>query len=396
MLLSSELAQQILNVLLPISHHNVNIMDQQGRIIASGQAERISSFHKGALDAVTTGSVIAIYPETLNQYPGSLPGINMPIVFEEQTIGVVGVSGHPAAVEATAALVKAVVELVLEREMLRERFRSQANSEEHFLGLLLSDSAATRAQELQRMARMLQINLPLPRLVVVVEVASLLEDAHASYGKSALVTARIKERLIREVNSSRFFAAEDMAVLIETQLVLVKHLGDEAWAAELAAWMQELTGRIKQKFPVPVRIGIGSLCASPFFLCRSYHEALFCLGRCQAGGQASIYDFPLLADYLLQPDRRLPEHPIAMLLRRFEQADLDRYDMKKSLAALMSCQFNVQQAARALFIHRNTLLFRLEKLQQATTLDPCHHFDHAVLCRVLFGEPGAIAPNVLV
>lgn len=386
MLLSSELAQRIVTMLLPISHHNVNVMDHRGIIIASGQPGRVNDFHKGALDVITTGETITIYPETLQQFPGSLPGINMPITFEEQIIGVVGVSGHPTAVQATAALVKAVVELILEREMLRERFRSQANSEEHFLGLLLSESAAARAQELQRMARMLQINLPLPRLVAVVDAGPFLEDAHTVYGKSALVTARIKEQLIREVRNSHFFVEEDMAVLMETQLILVKYLGDEDWAAALDAWTQNLMLRLNEKFDLPVRIGVGSLCASPFLLHHSYMEALFCLNHCEKGKVAAIYDFSMLADYLLLPKRHMPEHPIVMLRRKFENADLKRYDMKRSLAALLDCQLNVQQAAKMLFIHRNTLLFRLEKLRQATTLDPCHHFDHAVLCRVLFGD----------
>ena len=386
MLLSGELAQRIVDVLLPISPYNVNLMDQRGNIIASGHGERIGSFHKGALEAVATGGVIAIYPENINQYPGALPGINMPIVFEEQTIGVVGVSGHPDAVEGTAALVKAVVELVLEREMLRERFRSQANSEEHFLGLLLSDAASSRAQELQRMARMLQINLLLPRLVVVIDIEPLLRQVRELYGQSALVTARLKERLIREVNNSQLCTAEDLVALLDTQLILVKHLGDEAWGAELSAWTQRLADRFKQKFSAPLRVGIGSLCASPFFLYHSYCEALFCLESGAAGGPASIYDFRCLADYLLKADRRLPSHPLVVLRRQFEEAELERYDMKRSLKALMDCQFNVQQAARQLFIHRNTLLFRLEKLLQATALDPCHYFEHAVLCRVLLDD----------
>jgi carbohydrate diacid regulator len=97
MILTGELAQKIVDNIMPIVHQNVNIMNSAGIIIASGQKQRLNSFHKGAKDVIDNGAVVEIYPKTLTvtRFP---PGLNWPIVLGRQTIGVVGVSGHPDAV----------------------------------------------------------------------------------------------------------------------------------------------------------------------------------------------------------------------------------------------------------------------------------------------------------
>ena len=126
MLLTSDLAQQIVASIMSITHENINIMDSQGGIIASGQRHRLNTFHQGAKEAIDRDETVIIHGNDLARYPGSLPGLNMPITLNGQIIGVVGISGEPQVVRNTAKMVKMVTELILEREMLREEFRSQA------------------------------------------------------------------------------------------------------------------------------------------------------------------------------------------------------------------------------------------------------------------------------
>ena len=47
---------------------------------------------------------------------------------------------------------------------------------------------------------------------------------------------------------------------------------------------------------------------------------------------------------------------------------------------------NVSAAAEALYVHRNTLRFRLEKIKKILHLDPCRHFQDAVLCQCLLAK----------
>lgn len=64
MIITSELAQQIVDKIMPLVHQNVNIMNSEGVIIGSGQKHRLNDFHKGSKDAIDSGSVTKSIPKT--------------------------------------------------------------------------------------------------------------------------------------------------------------------------------------------------------------------------------------------------------------------------------------------------------------------------------------------
>src|SRR5699024_6937986 len=74
-LLDKRLAQLIVNEIMENLYFNINIMNKEGVIIASGNPMRINQIHYGALEVINHKKVITIYRETNNE----LPGINMPL-----------------------------------------------------------------------------------------------------------------------------------------------------------------------------------------------------------------------------------------------------------------------------------------------------------------------------
>ena len=57
-------------------------------------------------------------------------------------------------------------------------------------------------------------------------------------------------------------------------------------------------------------------------------------------------------------------------------------EMMSTLRCLFDNDLNVSATARALFMHRNTLIYRLNKVRTITGLDPCS-FDDAVELLIL-------------
>jgi DNA-binding PucR family transcriptional regulator len=53
----------------------------------------------------------------------------------------------------------------------------------------------------------------------------------------------------------------------------------------------------------------------------------------------------------------------------------------ETLETLFRCQLNISDTSRQLYLHRNTLLYRLDKLTEQTGLDP-RQFSHAVLLKL--------------
>ena len=119
-----EIAQKIVDSTMEvIDNRNINIMDRDGIIIASGEKTRLNTYHKGADDVIKSGKIIEIYPEEVPAYPGAKEGVNLPIRVGEKIVGVVGVYGHPAEVRIIANLVKKAVELSLEQHVISEQIK---------------------------------------------------------------------------------------------------------------------------------------------------------------------------------------------------------------------------------------------------------------------------------
>ncbi len=96
MQLNATIARQIVERTMKIIHYSVNVMDEQGRIIGSGDPVRINQRHDGAILAINDNRVVEIDQATANQLKGVKPGINLPIIFHHQVIGgVIGISGVP-------------------------------------------------------------------------------------------------------------------------------------------------------------------------------------------------------------------------------------------------------------------------------------------------------------
>lgn len=388
MIITAELAQQIVDVIMATVQQNINIMNSSGIIMGSGQKKRLNTYHQGAMEVIETGKVVEISPENVDHYPGALPGLNWPIVLDKKVVGVVGISGHPDLVRNTAQLVKMVTELILERESMIAAFRANLQLREQFIQLLLSERYIENSKQIMKMASLLRFNLELPRIVAVVNVEAILEDALHQYGPSDLVTARTRDKLTQIIEASELISSNDLFVFTENELIFLKHFPVETLPQNFGQWGTELINLLE--FPEGSKglcLGIGSWANSLSEFHRSYLEASFSQNtRASSATVASIYDFDVLSAYLVRVPGALETCSASRMLKEKIENNLGfKYDMKNTINVLLDHNLNVSSTAKALFIHRNTLVFRIEKLKELTGLNPSQYLNHAILCRLLFG-----------
>ena len=108
-MLTYNFAQRIVDRMMKVIPYNVNIMDSKGIIIASGDSLRVGKVHRGAFEAIERGILIEVYKSS----GGAKPGVNMPIYYNNEIMGVIGISGDPKVVGSFAELVKITAELLI-------------------------------------------------------------------------------------------------------------------------------------------------------------------------------------------------------------------------------------------------------------------------------------------
>ncbi len=390
MIIPNELAQKIVNTIMKLLHRNVNIFNREGIIIATGHPHRYNTFHKGAKEAIESGSIIEIFPDQLALYPGALQGINLPIVFDNQIIGAVGVFGHPDEVRYIGKLVKAITELILQYDLLQKEARSERSQRAKFMDFIIdapnqNEAIPQTPHTLQHTIKTLGLSMELPRVVLLIDLKPVIEKYASEYGHSYLLHERIEKLLLNHLHESSLISEQDIALLHNTQFIFIKAMQENQTQQKLLQLGETLLQNIATSNIAQCHCGIGSIGSNITEYHISYEQALYCLQHCTPQNIVrTIYDNDILINYTLHEAIRGPSRLILNhLAKTMQQTCFIHDDMQKTLDALLENDCNIKAAAATLHIHRNTLLYRLSCLQKATGLDPAHSLYDTVLCKLI-------------
>lgn len=127
--LSQQQAQRIVKQVMEVIPYNINIMNAHGVIIASGDPMRIGVLHPGAQKALSMSTSVELFvPED-----GAKPGLNTPIMFQDQAVGVIGITGDPHVVRPFSDLVRVMAELLIQQDALAQEHTTKKQHRDEFL-----------------------------------------------------------------------------------------------------------------------------------------------------------------------------------------------------------------------------------------------------------------------
>lgn len=319
------LAQEIADKVMKVIPYNVNIMDEVGTIIGSGEANRIGTFHEGALSAINLGKIVSVYESDTS----SKPGVNIPIHFKKDIIGVIGISGEPKIVEPFAELVRVTAELLIDQEFLFRERRIQEQMKEEFLyqwifRLEPYDDAFINSGEA------IGINLKLERKAIIVKG----ETKKEPYLRDQEFTFKLNK---------------------STLLLIVPNDSDI---------LKRLESTITQN---STRIGIGD---SSTHVAKSVHEAKRAIDiadKLEFPSTFCYYQELKFIDYLTNKDTSLGE--ISHFFQELE-ANPKGQELVETLLCYINNSGDMNAISKELHIHRNSLAYRLQRLEILTNKNP--------------------------
>ena len=169
----------------------------------------------------------------------------------------------------------------------------------------------------------------------------------------------------------------------ESDIVLVKEVKPGTDIKEIEKIAKNIADTLNAEFYVKVSIGIGTVVDNIKDLARSYKEAqvAFEVGKVFDTEKNIISYENLGIGRLIY---QLPTTLCEMFLQEvFKNGSLDSLDRETlmTIQAFFENNLNVSETSRKLFVHRNTLVYRLEKIRKLTGLD-LREFDHAITFKV--------------
>lgn len=365
MILNVAIARQIVERTMKIIHYSVNVMDQHGRIIGSGDPARLQQRHEGAILVLNNNRVVEIDEAMARSLEGVKPGINLPIVFNQQVIGVVGISGEPAQVRNYGELVKMTAELIVEQAALMSQIQWNKRHREELV-LQLIQGSELNEQQLIAVAERLNLDLTQPRIAAVVKV---LPQPGEYFSLEHL------QQLVHLLEYPERDNLVGIVSVARNEVVVLKpiKLGPEGWSREFEQKrVDKLIRQVAREGSFSICIALGDYFRGVAGLAQSYQTAKATLEISAPSAERNQVLFyqdhivPVLLSGLRDDPWRYQQlrSPLQVLA-----AHDPRGLLLKTLRVYFAQNCDLAQTCEQLHIHRNTLRYRLDKIEKVTALN---------------------------
>jgi len=359
-MLSVELAEEIVRETMDRVNRNINMMDETGRIIASGDASRIGQRHEAAAVAIRENRVVRVDESAAERYPGVQIGINLPIRYQDRIIGAIGITGQPEEVEPLGELIKMTTELMIRQNDLKLQGEWRQLTIDAAIDQLLHGPSTDLAGIRQRLdALRLTFEAPF-RLAII------------AYSPDDL--GRDSEDLLPRIISMTTGEPVIVSRIRPHMLVL---LFSRANRIPIPRWLRSLHDRLAEKRRT-LRIAVGNEAATIELIRASYAEASMALPFATSGeSRADIVYFDEIEARALTG--LIPHEHAARLWHKI--AGHWNGKMTETITHFCRANLSIAEAAESLGIHRNTMIYRLEQIKTLTGYDP-RRFEHAMLLQI--------------
>ena len=177
---------------------------------------------------------------------------------------------------------------------------------------------------------------------------------------------------------------QDFVISInETDVAIVKQLPGEPAEGELEAIAKKVEDTLRNELSIKTVIGIGTVVSHLRELADAYKEAQTAIDV----GKVFDTERSIINYEALGIGRLIYQLPTTLceifLTEVFKKNSIDSLDQETlfTINKFFENNLNVSETSRKLFVHRNTLVYRLEKIKKLTGLD-LRQFDHAIVFKV--------------
>lgn len=354
MLLSQSMAMQIVGQLSKVIEQNINIMDIKGTIISSTDPARIGTLHGGAV-RILSHRLPELIIERDDEYEGTRPGINLPIQFMDQIIGVIGLTGRSEEVRRYGQIIKKMTEVLIRDTYLREQQNSEQMARDRFLEeWVFGKYEINHPKEFRFRAEALGIDIESPKRIIVISVKTkenqpVSEEHHISIHEDLL-------HLLQPSKQQYFFRTSTLYILVLNQT------GED----ELMILIFAIKEMIESKH-LKVFMGIDSNEVKPLRL--GFRNANIALKVSQQSKKCintfSLLNLDVAIGSLSDKDK---ENFLEQLFPNTSHEEI--VESLHMIKVFYDCEGSLAIASERLFIHKNTLQYRLNKVGELTGYDP--------------------------
>lgn len=353
MKINKHTAKLIVEELREVISEHINFIGKDGTIIYSTDSKRIGTYHEAGYISVRDNKVIEVYANS--EYVGSKKGINLPVNFNGEVIASIGITGDLQAVRKYGAIIRKMTEILLKETYNQQVKKEKRERTRYYLEDLISNASPTNLNLLSSNSELVKDKELLEKVICIgkIEASNIFVELWDTiykllehyFSESYLFSVSFKEILI--------YQYEKPALSIKTTLSsFAKDLAEKTgfqFSFGLSESFQDVeqSHNMYEQAEVAWQWGHLTKLESNIFSYRHFDIELLLSSL----DEKVLYNYQrLVLNDLLSKENY---HLYANLIKTYVQSN----------GSLTTC-------AEKLFIHKNTVQYRLNRLYQITGYNP--------------------------
>ena len=346
--MSNRLFQGVIHQMKEAIDRVIGVIDENGVIIACSDLVKIGEIRQGVREELAYSSDIV----TVGGYT------YRPIGVGTKTEYVAFIEGEDKNAEKTSKLLTIALSNI--KNLYDEKYDKGSFVKNIILDNILPSDIYIKSKELH-------FNTEETRIVFLIKF----------HGKTDMMPFEMLQNMFPD-------KSKDYVISVgEHDIVLVKDIKPETESKEIEKIATNIADTLSTEFYTKVSIGISSTVDNIKDLARAYKEAQVALdvGKVFETEKNIIsYENLGIGRLIYQLPTTLCEMFLQEVFKKGSLESLDRETLM-TIQCFFENNLNVSETSRKLFVHRNTLVYRLDKIRKLTGLD-LREFEHAITFKV--------------
>ena len=340
MFISESTAKNLIREISSVIDYDINIMNEKGAIIASTNPSRTGQYHEGAYRIIKDNldELIVFYD---GEYDGCKKGINLPINLNGSIIGAIGITGEVSEIMKYGNLIRKVTEILIKDLFKLQQLQQKELEKQAFVNSWLNGDLESRL-EIERGMEKYSLNKYSPFVVAIIK--------------------DLKENIFIEPTIHEKLNQKGILTTYSNGLgIIISNLQSAQKSADYISSVLELYA---ESF-----VGAVGTCQSDFEgVPKSYREARQVL-QLKENAKKGIYLFDdelfhvIINDVSAEYQLRFT----GMVFSSCTNAEIS--DFIHFIQVYYQNNGSINSIAAELFVHKNTVQYKINKIHQRTGLD---------------------------
>lgn len=337
----------------------INMMNEEGIIIASTDKEREGCFHEAAKELIDN-RLQEVLVKNDSEYIGARAGINLAINFHNEIVGVIGVTGPYQEVAKYGQIIKKMTEILIMEQYYKEQKDIDQRITDRFLDEWLTDESKNITSYFILQGKALHIDITLPRRILAVTLMHKEEKINAE-------VERMIDRAEKKIYSIMSDYKDAYVLKKGPELLCIIPDKSDEDLYSIALYMKKI---IEEDTAIDFYCGIDGGFEGIQYIHNSVIKAQKAL---RASMRTTAKEIRLYKDITMEifQNELSNEIKIEYILRIFKNCTANEiHSWMGILKVFYEEEGSITATAQKLFIHKNTLQYKLNKIKDTTRYDP--------------------------